>query len=453
MKTGTLLVVDDNKSILTSVEMLLNNYFNKVITLCSPNSLHSLLRKEQVDVVLLDMNFKAGINSGNEGLHWLREIRQADPTIGVVLFTAYADIELAVNGIKEGAADFVVKPWENSRLVQILTTVRDQVQKQRKGERVQKLDAEESMSWGVSPAMAALRRQIERFSTTDANVLITGENGTGKEMLAREIHRLSLRARRAWVSVDMGALTDTLFESELFGHNKGAFTDAREDRIGRFEAADGGTIFLDEIGNLPYHQQAKLLTVLQQRQVIRVGSNYPIPVDIRLICATNRNLDEMVAAGTFREDLLYRINTLHVQLPPLRERPEDIKPLAERFLKQYAGQYGRQVCEFSATALERLVNHPWYGNIRELQHMVEKAVILSEGSTLEADCLQLSETTKTGSSQAANRAVQPVVTLEENEKRVIADALYQCNGNLSQAASCLGVSRQTLYNKMKRYGL
>lgn len=387
-KQGILLVVDDNRNILTSLQYLLGEYFERVITIDSPVTIPTLLNREAVDIVLLDMNFSSGINSGNEGLYWLREIKRLRPQTEVVLFTAYADINLAVTGIKEGAADFVVKPWENAQLVQTLQEAYSRIVEARKGKKktaVPPVASDDGMYWGNSQAIRPLRMLVEKVSTTDANILITGENGTGKDMLAREIHRLSNRKEGPMIAVDMGAITESLFESELFGHVKGSFTDAHTDRIGRFEAADGGTLFLDEIANLPYHLQAKLLTAIQKRCFVKVGSNTQQPTNIRLICATNRNLEDMVRNGEFREDLLYRINTIHLHIPALRERKEDILPLAKRFLEQYARQYGRQVQAFSPEAARRLLEHPWYGNIRELQHTVEKAVILSDSDELRGD--------------------------------------------------------------------
>ena len=324
-KQGTILVVDDNKGILTAVQMLLGTCFEKVITISTPNKIKATLHDENIDVVLLDMNFSAGINTGNEGLFWLSEIKKEDASIQVVLFTAYADIDLAVRGIKEGAADFVVKPWDNERLVASLRNACELARSQREVKRLREIRCEltvdEPMFWGTSPAMERIREIVEKVAATDANILITGENGTGKEMLAREIHRRSHRSGGPMVAVDMGAVPETLFESELFGHVKGAFTDARTDRAGKFEVADGGTLFLDEIGNLPPHLQSKLLTAIQGGRIFRVGSNTPVAVDIRLICATNRDLFGMVArGGEFREDLLYRINTIHIDLPPLRQR-------------------------------------------------------------------------------------------------------------------------------------
>ncbi|MDH6343713.1 two-component system response regulator HydG [Parabacteroides sp. PFB2-12] len=445
-KQGTLLVVDDNKGILTAVQMLLNAYFEKVIPLTNPNKINATLQAEKVDIVLLDMNFSAGINSGNEGLFWLSEIKKKEPSLPVILFTAYADIELAVKGIKEGAADFVVKPWDNQKLIESLQNA----YKQRKGEnkarrKTQPLSTESGMFWGESPAMQQLRHLIEKVSVTDANILITGENGTGKEMLAREIHLLSRRKNEAVITVDMGAITETLFESELFGHVKGAFTDARADRPGKFEAANNGTLFLDEIGNLPYHLQAKLLTVLQQRAVVRVGSNTPIPVNIRLISATNRDLTQMVREGAFREDLLYRMNTIHVEIPSLRQRIEDVIPLAEIFLVKYGNIYGKPNLQLSPQVKEKLKELPWMGNIRELEHTIEKAVIIGEGKVLDIADFHFPQKPVT--------PLKESTTLEEMEYNMIKNAMDKCNGNLSMVASQLGISRQTLYNKIKRYGL
>lgn len=443
----SILVVDDNRSILTSLQFLLGDYFAHVLSLSSPQGILALLEREEVDVVLLDMNFSAGINNGNEGLFWLQELKAHFPNLPVVLFTAYADIELAVEGLKRGAADFVVKPWDNKKMVQVLLAVCGQNKKKNDPE----CEVPRTMYWGESEAMRRLRTLVERCSVTHANVLITGENGTGKEMLAREIHTLSPRHAAPMVSVDMGAITDTLFESELFGHVKGAFTDARQDRVGRFEAAHGGTLFFDEIGNLPLYLQAKLLTAVQNRQIVRVGSNQPVGVDIRLICATNRDLQEMVVRNEFREDLLYRINTIHLHLPPLRERKEDILPLAYRFLKSYSQMYHRRFDGFTGEAEVRLMAHPWYGNIRELQHTLERAVILCgecENGKLPAPVLHLAD-----DERRSGEAEEQVRTLEEMEMSAIRQALEQCRGNYSLAASRLGISRQTLYNKIKRYGL
>ena len=411
-KLGPILVVDDNRSVLSALQLLLKPVFSRIVTLPSPVTLPSALRQEPWQVLLLDMNFGAGVNNGGEGLYWLREVKRLCPALPVVLFTAYADIGLAVRGIKEGAADFVVKPWDNQRLIDTLTAAA------RPAGKAPAKRQEPMMYWGESPAMQDLRRLVEKVAPTDANILITGENGTGKEMLARELHALSGRRDTEMVTVDMGALTPSLFESELFGHVRGAFTDAHADRPGKFEAAHRGTLFMDEIGNLPYPLQAKLLTALQRRSVVRVGSNTPVPVDIRLICATNRDLARMVTAGEFREDLLYRINTIHLEIPPLRERPEDIVPLARLFTARFGQRYGRPDISLSAEAEQKLLRHTWKGNVRELEHAIEKAVIISDGARVAPQAFQLA-----------------------------------CAGNLSAVAAQLGISRQTLYNKMKKYGL
>ena len=449
-KQGTILVVDDNKGILTAVQMLLGTCFEKVITISTPNKIKATLHDENIDVVLLDMNFSAGINTGNEGLFWLSEIKKEDASIQVVLFTAYADIDLAVRGIKEGAADFVVKPWDNAKLLETLKTAYNIRTANRKGISIATdklvVSKESGMFWGESNAMQQLRSLIEKVARTDANILVTGENGTDKEMLAREIHLLSNRKKETLVPVDMGAITETLFESELFGHVKGAFTDARADRPGKFEVANKGTLFLDEIGNLSYHLQAKLLTALQRRSIVRVGSNTPIPVNIRLICATNRDLQEMVQKGDFREDLLYRINTIHVEIPPLRERPEDIVPLTEIFLSKYTKIYGKTAMCLSLDAKEKLKAQPWFGNIRELEHTIEKAVIIAERSVLDGNDFDFPRAKK-------KPVTKEATTLEEMEYNMIKNAMDKYSGNLSLVASQLGISRQTLYNKIKRYEL
>mgnify|MGYP000572705486 CR=1 FL=1 len=449
-KSGTIIIVDDNKGVLTAVEILLKSYFSKVVTLSSPVTLITVMQEEMPEVILLDMNFTSGINTGNEGLFWLHEIKKVRPELPIVLFTAYADIELAIRGIKEGAADFVVKPWDNAKLLETLKTAYNIRTANHKGFSIvtDKLvvSKESGMFWGESNAMQQLRSLIEKVARTDANILVTGENGTGKEMLAREIHILSNRKKETLVPVDMGAITETLFESELFGHVKGAFTDARADRPGKFEVANKGTLFLDEIGNLSYHLQAKLLTALQRRSIVRVGSNTPIPVNIRLICATNRDLQEMVQKGDFREDLLYRINTIHVEIPPLRERPEDIVPLTEIFLSKYTKIYGKTAMCLSLDAKEKLKAQPWFGNIRELEHTIEKAVIIAERSVLDGNDFDFPRAKK-------KPVTKEATTLEEMEYNMIKNAMDKYSGNLSLVASQLGISRQTLYNKIKRYEL
>ena len=447
-KQGTILIVDDNRNILTTVRMLLDPIFHNIITIANPNSIPAKLREEHPDVVLLDMNFSSGINSGNEGLFWLREIKSLSPKTEVVLFTAYADIQLAVTGIKEGAADFIVKPFDNEKMISTLLEARDKNKTADKAMGKHSGKAAQSvMYWGDSEAMTNLRHVVEKVAATDANILITGENGTGKEVLANEIHRLSARSCKKMLPVDMGAISETLFESELFGHVKGAFTDAKVDKPGKFELADGSTIFLDEIGNLSYSLQAKLLTALQRRSIVRVGGSIQIPVDVRLVCATNRNLQQMVNDGEFREDLLYRINTIHLELPALRQRKADIVPLANRFLRQYGDIYNKTNLRFSDEAEKKLTSLPWFGNIRELQHAIEKAVILSDGGIISAEDID------GGNQTRREKPLEEVQTLDEMECRMIEKTIKECEGNLSVVAARLGISRQTLYNKIKRYGI
>ena len=447
-KQGTILIVDDNRNILTTVRMLLESAFANIITIANPNSIPAKLREEHPDVVLLDMNFSSGINSGNEGLFWLREIKSLSPKTEVVLFTAYADIQLAVTGIKEGAADFIVKPFDNGKMISTLTEARDKNKAADKAAgKLGGKNAQGMMYWGDSEVMTNLRHVVEKVAATDANILITGENGTGKEVLANEIHRLSARSGKKMLPVDMGAISETLFESELFGHVKGAFTDAKVDKPGKFELADRSTIFLDEIGNLSYSLQAKLLTALQRRSIVRVGGSTQIPVDVRLVCATNRNLQQMVNDGEFREDLLYRINTIHLVLPALRQRKADIVPLANRFLRQYGDIYNKTNLRFSDEAEKKLTSLPWYGNIRELQHAIEKAVILSDGGMIAAEDID------GGNQTRREKPLEEVQTLDEMESRMIEKTIKECEGNLSVVAARLGISRQTLYNKIKRYGL
>jgi len=439
---NTILIVDDNRNVLAALKLLLEREFRQVVALPSPNTLLRQIEQSRPDVVLLDMNFSAGLNTGNEGLLWLREIKTRHPDLPVVLFTAYADIELAVAGMKEGAADFVVKPWDNERLIAALT----RACKSEKGTAKQSATQDSPLFWSDSPAMRNLRLMVEKIAPTDAAILITGENGTGKTLLAKEIHGLSARHDKPFVTVDLGALTETLFESELFGHVKGAFTDAKTDRAGKIEEAAGGTLFLDEIGNLAFPQQAKLLTVIQQRTVTRVGSNKAVPVDFRLVCATNQKLDENVLRGEFREDLYYRVNTIHLEIPPLRNRCEDIVPFAERFLTLFAEKYHKPGLKLSPEAARKLTNHPWYGNIRELEHAVEKAVIIADGNTLLAGDFQLTV--------PAQRTDTPeATTLEEMEAEMIRKCVAKCGGNLTAVAATLGITRQTLYNKMKKYGI
>lgn len=435
-KKGNILIIDDNQALLISLRLLLKNVFEDVQTSTNPNVIPTLMRRTMPDIVLLDMNFDRGINSGNEGLYWLKEIKRMAPDVAVVLFTAYADIDLAVRGIKEGAADFIVKPFENDVLVEKLRAHCPSHSAKTKN------DAEQpQMNEGMtlSPAMAKVMEMARKVAPTDANILITGENGTGKEVLAREIHRLSKRSGKQMVAVDMGAITETLFESELFGHMRGAFTDAKADTPGKMETAEGSTLFMDEIGNLSYGLQAKLLTALQRRTITRIGGRKEIPIDIRLITATNRDLHEMVREGAFREDLLYRINTICLHLPPLRERREEIIPLAESFIKKFSDFYNKTPMELDAKTRQSLLEYLWPGNIRELEHTMERAVILG---TVNLPTIH-HETTPAGS----------MTSLATMEQELIARTIRECGGNLTQVAQRLEITRQTLYNKIKKYGL
>ena len=445
-KKGKLLIVDDNTNILSAVKMLTENYFEKVITLDSPKSLISTIQTESPDVILLDMNFHAGINNGNEGIFWLNEVNNKFPKIKVVLFTAYADIDLAVRAMKDGAYDFIVKPWNNEKLIETLQNAYNEGREKKKPSKPNDIADESQMFWGNSPEMLRIKNIVERVAVTDANIMITGENGTGKEVLAREIHRLSSRRNNEMISLDMGAIPETLFESELFGHKKGAFTDAHSDRMGKMEAANNSTLFMDEIGNMPLHLQAKLLTALQNRNITRLGTNNPINIDIRLITATNRNLFEMADKAEFRQDLLFRINTIHINIPPLRNRKEDIIPLAEMFLKRYSEKYKKDNVIISAAAEEKMLSHRWDGNIRELQHTIEKAVIMCDDNVINPEHLGLYQSVSSSSYDDGS-------TLEDVERRTIAEAINSNNGNLSLVAQKLGITRQTLYNKIKRYGL
>ena len=443
-----ILVVDDNNGIRAALQLLLPMHFAQVELIPSPKELVTRLLEFRPDVVLLDMNFHTDINTGNEGLFWLSEIKKRSPDIEVVLFTAYADIQLAVEGMKRGAFDFLVKPWDNEKLIEVLKAAYANRSKEARDASVQPASSLK-MLWGKGPQMSAIHRTVEKISATDASVLITGENGTGKDVLAGEIHRRSDRSLKPLVCVDAGALTETLFESELFGHVKGAFTDAHADHIGKFEQADGGTLFLDEIGNIPPHLQAKLLRAIQNRAVTRVGDTKTIPVDIRLICATNKNLEQMVRDGEFREDLYYRINTMHLHLPALRERTDEVVPLAQMFISKYAEKYRRLVSGLTTEAEEALKNQYWSGNIRELQNCIEKAVIMSDGETLGIDDLQLSPIRPKGGADAFSGTD----SLEETEEKAIRAAMAKFGGNLSMVAKSLEISRPTLYAKLKKYNI
>jgi DNA-binding NtrC family response regulator len=455
MIKGTLLIVDDNKSVLSALEMMLQYEVEKIVSITDPSRVYEILRQNEVDMVLLDMNFQAGINSGNEGLFWMKEILKHDGNISVVMITAYGDVELAVRAIREGAVDFILKPWDNSKLLATLNaawklrTSRQEALNLKKDNQYLKKEINrggEKIVLGASPTMINVMNIVRKVAGTDANVLITGENGTGKELVAREIHDLSKRSNELMVAVDMGSITETLFETEIFGHVKGAFTDAKEDRKGKFEMAQKGTLFLDEIGNLSMQAQSKLLSALQNRYIIRVGSNKPVPIDIRLVCATNCNLLSMVREGLFREDLVYRLNTIQIEVPPLRDRVDDIPVLANHFLRVYCEKYNKGNMRISTQAQEKLSNYYWPGNIRELQHSIEKAVILSDSPVLNPSDFVFTASMK-GVINNDN------TTLDEMEKKMISEALLKYANNMSAVATQLGITRQTLYNKLKKYDL
>lgn len=447
MKKSRILVVDDNQAIRATLKILLSPYFEMIELLASPSTLVSKMETMKPNVVLLDMNFNTDTNTGNEGLFWTSEIKRIQPLCEVVLFTAYADIQLAVEGMRRGAFDFVVKPWDNDKLIKTLQQAAEKAQGTIKKTKTQSSANIIEMFWGSSQQMEMIRHNLGKIAPTDASVLITGENGTGKDVLANVIHQMSRRSDKPMVCVDAGAITDTLFESELFGHVKGAFTDAHTDKVGLFEQASGGTLFLDEIGNIPLHLQSKLLRAIQNRAITKVGDTKLIPIDIRLICATNMNLEQMVRDGKFREDLFYRINTMHLHLPPLRDRVGDIVPFAEMFVNQYNEKYHREIRSISPDACKALENHTWNGNVRELQNCIEKAVILAEGNTLVVSDFQFADPIFDDASSMS------LSTLDEAEEQLIRNAMNKHNGNLSMVAKSLNISRPTLYSKLKKYGI
>jgi DNA-binding NtrC family response regulator len=452
---GHILIVDDNVSILNSLELFLKYHFEKITSIRSPNQILNQIKSEYPDVILLDMNFAAGVNTGNEGIFWLHKIIETEPDAIVVLITAYGDVELAIRAIKEGAADFILKPWDNNKLLATLqsslrlSNSKKQVRQLQLKEKQLKEDISRGFSGiiGESEVMQDLLKKIYKVAKTDASVLLLGENGTGKELVAREIHRLSKRSNNDFVSVDLGALAETLIESELFGHVKGAYTDAREDRIGRFEAADKGTLFLDEIANLAYPMQAKLLSAIEQRKITALGSNRQVAVDIRIISATNKDLKLFVKQGLFREDLFYRINTIQLEIPPLRKRGDDIILLAEHYLHEFSTRYDKRGIKFSNESLKKLKAHQWPGNVRELRHTIEKALILADSATLVPEDFSFVD------DKIHIDFMLPKMKLEEVEKNMIVLTLKNNLGNIAETARELGIGRQTLYRKIEKYGL
>lgn len=452
-KKGHILIIDDDEDVLFTARTILKRVYERVSTENSPNRLESILKKESIDLIILDMNFKAGMTSGNEGLYWLRKIHEIDPDVHILMNTAYGDIQLAVESMKLGAVDFLVKPWEKEKL---LSTVRTVFELRQSRKQVNKLSGQKSalvadLETGFtdliyqSDKMHKVVDTIDRVADTDASVLILGENGTGKEVIARLIHRKSSRKKEPMIKVDLGAITESLFESELFGHVKGAFTDAREDKPGRFEIADGGTLFMDEIGNLNVAMQVKLLSALQNRVIHRVGSNKALPVDIRLISATNMDISSMVSRETFRQDLLYRINTVEIEIPPLRDRAEDIPVLIDHFLKIYSNKYQRPGMKIEPSVVKQMKKYTWPGNVRELQHALERGVIMAKDRIISSEDIILPKSLPTGEFAS--------LKVEDVEKKAIAKAIDKFSGNLSKASEELGIGRTTLYRKMKKYNL
>ncbi|OFX20120.1 MAG: sigma-54-dependent Fis family transcriptional regulator [Bacteroidetes bacterium GWA2_31_9b] len=450
---SSILIVDDNDQICESLELFLGRYFSDTTSLSNPNNLIHTLENKYFDVILLDMNFSSGRYSGNEGLFWLKEILKRDKNSVIILITAYGKVELAVNGIKEGAFDFVLKPWENEKLI---STIKAGIEIRKSRLEIAELkdqqqilnstsDKEFFFLKGTSPEMKEIEQIISKVARTDANILVHGENGTGKEIIAREIHRQSKRNGQVFMSVDLSSLTDSLFESELFGYKKGAFTDAKEDRAGKIEVSHKGSLFLDEIGNLPINLQSKLLTVIQTKTITRLGSTQSKKIDFRLICATNKPLNQKIQEGLFREDLLYRINTVQIEIPPLRNRKQDIIPLCEYFLVQQTKKYNKPQMKLSKSALTKLQDYMWPGNVRELKHVIERAVILNSNSQLKPEDFVFSELTE-------NKITDDILNLIELEKLAIKKAVKKAGGNMTKASEILGISRTTLYFKLSKYG-
>jgi DNA-binding NtrC family response regulator len=452
---GRLLIVDDHKQVLKALIQLLEPEFESITGISNPNQITSYINNEEYDVILLDMNFSAGVNTGNEGIYWLNRIIKSDPLATVVMITAYSDVNLAVRAIKEGATDFVVKPWDNNKLIATMQTAfklrQSKIENKKLRDRQKQINKgiikKDGPLIGKSYLMENVLKVLNKVARTDANILVLGENGTGKELIVKEIHNNSRRADEIFISIDIGTITESLFESEMFGHVKGAFTDAREDKTGWFETASGGTLFLDEIGNLSLTMQSKLLTAIQNRVICKVGSKTPIPFDIRLVCATNKNMEELVSKNLFREDLYYRINTIVIEIPPLRDRGEDIVLLAEHFLKEYAGKYEKFYLKFSSKTLDKLMKYNWPGNVRELRHTIEKAVILCDSDVLMPEDFIISHSIQQTSLQ------QKPITFAEIEKQALQIALNNNNGSVLKASKELEIARQTMYNKMQKYNL
>ena len=445
LQNANILIIDDDEDVLIALRLLLKSKVKKVVTNKNPNSILSLMEMDAFDVVILDMNFNGLVNTGNEGIFWLNKIKKQDPNIQVILITAYGDIDLAIRSLKEGAADFIVKPWQNAKMLQ---AIGDLIEKNKKLQPKKTLLDSETKIIGESDAMQDVFVKLKKVAPTDANILILGENGTGKDLIAKALHENSLRKNKPFVKVDVGSLTETLFESELFGYKKGAFTDAREDRKGRFESANGGTLFLDEIGNIPLRQQARLLTVLQNRMVTPLGANQSIAVDIRLICATNLTMADLANEEKFRKDLIYRINTVDITIPPLRERSTDVTLLAHYFLDFYAEKYSKETFTMSSGFIQKLKNHPFSGNVRELQYALERTVIMAEHQSLEAEDLTFSAI-----ENSHTNIVQKETNLDTVEKNTIFNVIEKNSGNISKSAKELGITRAALYRRLNKYDL
>jgi DNA-binding NtrC family response regulator len=454
IKKNKILVVDDDKQVLKTLEFLLETEYEQVSTINNPNQIPTELRTVKYDVILLDMNFSKGQNTGNEGFYWLNRILKSDPDAIVILITAYGDVQLAVRAIQDGATDFILKPFDNDKLLATINSalelrkskIKIKKLKQTQNIIVKDLEKQHLLIKGASPAMEKIYTTIKKVAKTDANILILGENGTGKEVIAREIHRLSARLNESFIPVDLGAISNNLFESEIFGHLKGSFSDAKEDRTGRFEMAKGGTLFLDEIGNIPLPLQSKLLTSIQNKEVIPLGSNKPAEIDVRIISATNKSIETMIEENLFREDLYYRINTIIVELPPLRDRGDDVIKFAEHFLRLFSKKYEKPSLKFDKNTYAQFLNYNWPGNVRELQHTVEKAVIMCDNEAITPADLMLKPKETFSSTKEPQK-------LDDIEKKAIINALNNNNGILTFAAKELGIARQTMYNKMKKYGL
>ena len=443
LKNAKILIIDDDEDVLTALRLLLKSKVKEVVISKNPNRIQNLMEATAFDLVILDMNFNSLVNTGNEGIFWLNKIKEINPEIDVILITAYGDIDLAIRSLKEGASDFIIKPWQNEK---ILNAVQALVEKKKKPPKVSLTS--DTPIIGESAAMENVFVKLKKVAPTDANILILGENGTGKDLVARAIHDNSLRKNKPFIKVDAGALTETLFESELFGYKKGAFTDARTDRKGRFESAHGGTLFLDEIGNIPLRQQARLLTVLQNRQVTPLGSNEAIPIDIRLICATNLSISDLADENTFRKDLIYRINTIDFTIPALRDREGDINLLANYFVDFYSQKYGKGSLSMSPEFLKKLKSHPFPGNVRELQYVLERAVIMAEKSSLEAGDLTFSAIEK-----PLKTDLQKETNLDAIERKTIYAVIEKNNGNITKSAKELGITRAALYRRLNKYEL